>query len=138
MFSRTVIDAKVAATWNVRPTPRRQCRAGRAGISSPAQPDAPGIRTSWPLMQLKQVVLPAPLGPISAQQLASGDANETSRTARTPSKDLVRSSTSTSVTAPLTALALAADGRSRASAPPMPCGNSSTMARITAPVAARQ
>ena len=37
-FSRTVIDANVAATWNVRPTPRRaMARGGSPSMRSPSK-----------------------------------------------------------------------------------------------------
>ena len=67
-FSRTVIEAKVAVIWKVRPTPSRQIAARRQAGDVPAvQPDAGRASgASWPFSMLKQVVLPAPFGPISA------------------------------------------------------------------------
>src|SRR5687767_12498947 len=90
-FSRTVIDANVAATWNVRPTPASaMSRGGRPVMSVPASTTRPASGRSWPLMQLKQVVLPAPFGPISATSSPADTANVASRTACTPSKDFAR------------------------------------------------
>src|SRR5581483_6913930 len=52
-------------------------------------------------MQLKQVVLPAPFGPISPVTRPSGTSNETSLSAAIPPKRIVRSRTSSSAGTPL-------------------------------------
>ena len=66
-FSATVIDPKVAAIWNVRPTPSRQMSRAAIPVTSRSKMRMrPPLGSSCPLIMLKQVLLPAPLGPISA------------------------------------------------------------------------
>jgi hypothetical protein len=80
--SRAVIDANVAAVWNVRPTPAVAMRCGgKPSMRPPASHTEPASAPSWPLMMLKQVVLPAPLGPISATISPAPSAKETSSSA---------------------------------------------------------
>src|SRR5438046_1376719 len=112
-FSRTVIDANVAATWNVRLTPLCAiCLGGRPSIRLPSSRTTPASGTSCPLIRLKHVVLPAPLGPISAINSPAGTENETLRTACTPSNAFERSITSS------TALMDGPHARSSATQPP--------------------
>ena len=64
-FSSTVMRPKLRTTCQVRAMPRRQTRSGRAWeMSAPSSTIRPSSGWSAPLMQLKSVVLPAPLGPI--------------------------------------------------------------------------
>ena len=67
-FSRTLIDAKVAVIWKVRPTPSAPDLARRRGRSCRARRSGCGRyrAATWPFSMLKQVDLPAPFGPISA------------------------------------------------------------------------
>ena len=64
--------------------PRPCCAIARGGSpsmrSSPSD-TVPASGASWPLTRLKQVVLPAPFGPISATSSPASTSNETSRTA---------------------------------------------------------
>ena len=87
-FSTTVSEAKVSAIWNVRPTPWRQIASGRRPTSStPPSFTDPASGASWPPTMLKQVVLPAPFGPISASISPGASEKLTFATARTPPKD---------------------------------------------------
>jgi hypothetical protein len=66
-FSTTVIELKVSVIWKVRPTPRRQIARGAIVVSSwSSKRIDPASGRNWPLTMLKQVVLPAPFGPINA------------------------------------------------------------------------
>ena len=85
MFSRTVIDPKVAVIWKVRPTPSRQtCRGLKPAMLRPPMRIAPESGSICPSSRLKQVVLPAPFGPIIATSSPAATLNETPRTACTP------------------------------------------------------
>src|SRR5690242_8745243 len=89
------MELKVAVIWNVRPTPSRQTRRGfRPVMSRPSSRTLPASGGNWPFSMLKQVLLPAPLGPISASISPGARVKETPCTARTPPKDFCRSSTS--------------------------------------------
>src|SRR5690349_8653000 len=57
---------------------------GSPRIERPRQRTSPPSARSWPLTMLKNVDLPAPLGPISARISPRDSANDTSSTARTP------------------------------------------------------
>jgi hypothetical protein len=82
MFSRTVMVGKVAVIWKVRPTPSRQIARGFLPVvSSPSRLIRPEPGMVWPLSISKQVLFPAPLGPISARISPAFSANETPRTA---------------------------------------------------------
>ena len=84
-FSATVIEAKVAATWNVRPTPRRQMSPGAMpAVLLPNIVMRPVVGASWPSIMAKQVLLPAPFGPMSARISPASSAKLTSRTAWKP------------------------------------------------------
>ena len=54
------------------------CRGGKPSIRCPSSCTTPASGASCPLIKLKHVVLPAPLGPISATSSPAGTANETS------------------------------------------------------------
>ena len=84
-FSRTVMVGKVAVIWNVRPTPSRQIARGFwPTVSSPSRLMRPLSGVFWPLSISKQVLLPAPFGPISARISPALSSNDTPRTACTP------------------------------------------------------
>ena len=81
-FSRTVMVGNVAVIWNVRPTPSRQISRGLLpAVSWPSRLIRPASGMVWPLSMSKQVLFPAPLGPISARISPAFNANETPRTA---------------------------------------------------------
>src|SRR5208282_6555189 len=64
--------------------PRRQIsRFGSLEILRPAKRISPESAESWPLMMLKQVDLPAPLGPMRARNSPAATEKVTSSTART-------------------------------------------------------
>ena len=82
------------ATWKARPTPRRTIsRLDRPTRSMPPNRTWPASGRMWPEIRLKNVVLPAPLGPMTAVSEPSGKSSETSRMATTPPKDFDRRST---------------------------------------------
>ena len=62
-------------------------------MSRPPSRTMPASGASWPFSMLKQVLLPAPLGPISAKSSPASTAKETSATACTPPNALCRPST---------------------------------------------
>ena len=75
----------VAVIWKVRPTPSRQISRGAwPVVSSPSSVIRPLSGIFWPLSMSKQVLLPAPFGPISARISPAFSAKETPRTACTP------------------------------------------------------
>src|SRR5471030_18025 len=90
-FCSTVKCGNTAEIWNERITPMRAICAGRARLMSPP------LNKIWPelgtrnlLSKLKQVVLPAPLGPISAWMWPRRTFRFTSLTAVYPLNSLVR------------------------------------------------
>src|SRR5688500_15932057 len=84
-FSRTVSEPKMVAIWKVRPTPLRQMARGASPtIVSPPSRMSPASAASCPFTMLKQVDLPAPLGPIMARNSPAATAKLTLSTARTP------------------------------------------------------
>src|SRR5437016_2807352 len=77
--------------------PRRQvASAVSPSIRSPANRIVPSSGGSAPAMMLNNVVLPAPLGPITAKIAPSSTVKLTSWTARTPLKRFDKASTSSS------------------------------------------
>src|SRR2546425_13193798 len=81
--------------WNERPTPMRHSSCGGTPVTSrPLSTTRPASARRCPVIRLKSVVLPAPLGPMIALTLPLGTSNETRETATKPSNDLVRSRTS--------------------------------------------
>ena len=79
------MDEKVAVIWKVRPTPRRQMWRGLSPIRlQPSNSALPLSAAIWPFNRLKQVVLPAPLGPISASNSPEATLKLTAFTACTP------------------------------------------------------
>ena len=67
-FSRTVSSGKISVIWNVRAMPiaTRSC-GGSAVMSWPSNRMRPDVGGKKPLIRLKNVVLPAPLGPMTAR-----------------------------------------------------------------------
>src|SRR6266542_4062679 len=81
--------------WNDRPTPIRQMRCGGAPVMSlPSSSTCPASGCRCPVMRLKKVDLPAPLGPITAAISPRATARLTQLTAMKPSKALRRERTS--------------------------------------------
>src|SRR5262245_23645100 len=94
-FSNTVSFGKMLVRWNERPMPIRQMRCGAAPVMSRSLSTirpASGLR--WPVIRLKKVDLPAPLGPITAAISRRLMAKSTRSTAVKPSKALLRACTS--------------------------------------------
>ena len=66
-FSSTVKCGNTAEIWNERMTPRRAISAGFSPVmSTPSNTMLPRVGVKNLVSRLKQVVLPAPLGPNSA------------------------------------------------------------------------
>ncbi len=64
-LSRTVSDPNASSRWKVRPMPRRERRCtGSRVIGAAVEADRPWFGFCSPLITLKQVVFPAPFGPI--------------------------------------------------------------------------
>src|SRR3989442_3675834 len=75
--------------------PRRQIAHGLSpSIERPRKRTVPASAASCPVRMLKNVVLPAPFGPMSARISPAGSANETSSTAWTPPNDFRTPTTS--------------------------------------------
>ena len=74
-FSSTVSAGKTLVFWNVRTSPRAAMRQGRQPVIVPAvaMPRAPRSGAGSPVITLKAVVLPAPLGPIRLVTVARRD-----------------------------------------------------------------
>src|SRR5271163_4873255 len=62
-------------------------------VTRPSNLTSPALGRNWPRMQLKSVVLPEPFGPMTPRISPSSTANETSLTAATPPKRLLRPET---------------------------------------------
>src|SRR5262249_28241581 len=87
--------------WNDRPTPMRHRSCGGTPVTSrPFSTTRPASARRWPVIRLNSVVLPAPLGPMIALTPPLGTSNDTRETATKPSKDLVRSRTSSTLRPP--------------------------------------
>ena len=91
-FSRTVIDANVAATWNVRPTPRRAiARGGRPSMRAPASRTVPGVGRELAVDEVEAGRLAGAVRPDQRDDLAGGDRERhVVARRRTPPKALVR------------------------------------------------
>src|SRR3954466_6828948 len=88
-FSSTVIPLNSRVIWNVRPSPRCARVHGRSpSIRRPSNVTAPASARIMPPTRLNTVVLPEPLGPISAVIEPRGTSNEQPSTARRPPKRL--------------------------------------------------
>src|SRR5262245_37758067 len=94
-FWKTVRRGKMLVRWKERPTPSRQRSCGAMPVTSrPLSITWPRSGRRWPVIRLKSVVLPAPLGPMMAPMLPVGASRLTPPTATKPSKTLTRSRTS--------------------------------------------
>src|SRR6516164_1329314 len=94
-FWKTVRRGKMLVRWKERPTPSRQRSCGAMPVTSrPLSLTWPRSGRRWPVIRLKSVVLPAPLGPMIAPMLPVGASRLTPPTATKPSKTLTRSRTS--------------------------------------------
>ena len=92
-FSRAVRCGNTAEIWNERTSPSRATSAGRTPVMSrPLNTIRPTVGAMNLLSMLKQVVLPAPFGPIRAWIVPRWMRSETSLTARKSPKLLLRPS----------------------------------------------
>ena len=90
-FSSTDRCGNVADIWNERTMPLRAIAAGRAPvISLPLYTMLPRVGVRKCVSRLKQVVLPAPLGPISAWMVPRLTLRSTPLTATKPLNSLVK------------------------------------------------
>ena len=88
------------SVWNVRRTPHRARRkSAMARMSSPKARTCPPMGRTNPLSTLKNVVLPAPFGPMSPQ-VPPGNDSVIRSIGMTPPKRTVSSSTSITRPAP--------------------------------------
>ena len=98
-FSRTVSAGNSARFWNVRAMPMRAILyGGSASRSCPSKVMWPSVGWYRRLTQLNSVVLPAPLGPISAQICPSSMTKLSPSSATTPPKRTPTSSISSRAT----------------------------------------
>src|SRR4029453_3725993 len=73
--------------WNERPMPSRQTSCGASPVMSrPSSTTAPASGLRCPVTRLKNVVLPAPLGPMIAAIVPRSTRRLTPPTARNPPK----------------------------------------------------
>src|SRR5262245_58787719 len=94
-FSSTVRCGNTAEIWNERTTPSRATSAGASVVMScPLKEMRPRVGVRNLVSRLKQVVLPAPFGPISAWMVPRSTFRLTPLTATKPANSLVRSSVS--------------------------------------------
>src|ERR1044071_5059815 len=105
MFWNTVRRGKILVRWKERPMPSRQRSCGAMPVTSRSlKRTLPASGRRCPVMRLKRVVLPAPLGPMMALIDPRGTLKLTPPTARKPSKllrNLVTSSTRCPLPGPL-------------------------------------
>src|SRR5262245_55565755 len=94
MLSSTFILASTRVSWNVRTRPIRAMACGaRPAMSRPSNAMRPASGRRKPLTTLNSVVLPAPLGPISAVTVPACTSKPAPSTARRPPKRRRTSST---------------------------------------------
>src|SRR5687768_16951225 len=94
-LSNTVSLGKMFVRWNDRPIPSRHTSCGAIPVMSrPSRATEPASARRWPVMRLKNVVLPAPLGPMMAAICPRATPRLTPPTAAKPSNDLRMSRTS--------------------------------------------
>src|SRR4051794_16294792 len=92
-FSSAVMLWKRRMFWNVRPMPRSVNACGGFPVmSSFANQTRPFVGLYTPVSMLKNVVLPAPFGPMSETMALAGTLNSTSSTATRPPNSLRRNS----------------------------------------------
>src|SRR3954453_3730444 len=96
-LSRTVSEPNASRRWKVRPIPRRARRCtGSRVMLRPSKRTVPWLGFWSPLITLKQVVLPAPLGPIRPVIRPASAVKAAWSTAVTPPNWTTTSSTSSS------------------------------------------
>ncbi|GBD28783.1 hypothetical protein HRbin31_00804 [bacterium HR31] len=96
-LSNTVNRGNTLAIWKVRPTPARHRRwAGQRVTSTPPNTTRPRSGSRTPVTRLNRVVLPAPLGPMTATTSPASTDRKAPRTAGKPLKERCRSSTRSS------------------------------------------
>ena len=88
-FSSAVMLLKSRMFWKVRAMPARTTFSGFGGSFSPPSMTVPVVGMYIPVRQLKKVVFPAPLGPISPTISPSCTCMLTSSTAVRPPKRIV-------------------------------------------------
>ncbi len=94
-FSSTVKCGNTAEIWNERTMPRRAiCAGGSRVMSRPLKRMLPRVGSRNLVSRLKQVVLPAPLGPMSAWMSPRATFRLTLLTATKPLNSLTRPSVS--------------------------------------------
>jgi len=94
-FSTTEISGKMLVIWNVLATPRRLMISGdRPVMSSPRKRTRPAVGAWSPLITLKSVDLPAPLGPMTEKISPGRTSNDTPLRAASAPKWRDRPSTS--------------------------------------------
>src|SRR2546428_259202 len=88
-FSNTVSFGKMLVRWNERPMPRRQTSCGASPVMSrPFRTTVPASGRRSPVTRLKNVVLPAPFGPMIAAIWPRATPSVTPATAWKPSNAL--------------------------------------------------
>src|SRR3954451_4474694 len=113
-FSSTVMSRNRRVIWNVRPIPMWARAQGRIpSTRRPSNHTSPALGRIMPSMRLNAVVLPEPLGPMSAVIDPSGTVNEQPSTARTPPKRFSSPFTSSSARPAWTSWPTGASSRSR-------------------------
>ena len=94
MFSNTVSEGKICATWNEREMPSRVIsREGRPVMSRSSNRMVPLLGRRWPVIMLMKVVLPAPLAPMMPTVCCAGTSRVMSRAATIEPKVFSRSRT---------------------------------------------
>ncbi len=88
-FSSAVMFANSRMFWKVRAMPARTTASGFGGRVSPLSVTWPSVGMYMPVRQLKNVVLPAPLGPMSPTISPSCTFMLTSSTAVRPPNRIV-------------------------------------------------
>src|SRR3989442_10794971 len=89
-FSSTVAPGRMLVLWYERAMALREIRfGGSPAMSSPANRMRPALGFSTPVTQLKNVDLPAPLGPMMARTSPAGTAMLTSLSAVRPPNRMV-------------------------------------------------
>src|SRR5215470_17048897 len=89
-FSSTVAFGRMLVIWYERAIPRWEIRSGdRPVMSSPARKIAPDVGRRTPVRQLKNVLLPAPLGPMMARTSPSLTEKSTPLSAVSPPNRIV-------------------------------------------------
>ena len=94
MFSNTVSEGKICATWNEREMPSRvMVRDGIPVMSRSSKRIEPFDGRMWPVIMLTKVVLPAPFAPMMPTDCSGGTSTVMSRAATTEPKVFSRSRT---------------------------------------------